>query len=449
MVKSIQRLGLIVVSVIMLAACGGLSNEELAEKNKEAMDDAKSMMLEFNEKETNGVSKGTTYLMDKGEQFRIDYEYRDSVLYGDKDVLLIQEGSYVEDISANRDNVNVETIIELFVNPLEVFEEMDEDFLEHIEVEEKDDEISIEYIGDEDDENSLIDMGEAYLKITLSDQQNRDFDEIDVSKFALTMDIDAETYLANKVHLKVTYEEQGIENKMNQKYTYKEYDKLDEIEKPELGSSDDIFGSNNPSDDPSEVNSPGEGELDQDVIKGAGEYVEALIYATVYQDEKAFVSSAPESMPEKEAKEHAKLQKESFREIYKSNTKNNMAGLNVTEEQFDQLTDAFLDAISKAEFKVLTSTATDPENVVVTVSINGINNTKVYEDTEKKLEEAVAADEGMSQDDIVSKNLEILTAEYKNVEKIKEPVEVPVNVMIQNGQYMVLLQDEYLMGFVQ
>src|SRR5690625_4268725 len=92
MVKSIQRLGLIVVSVIMLAACGGLSNEELAEKNKEAMDDAKSMTLEFNEKETNGVSKGTTYLMDKGEQFRIEYENRDSVLYGDKDVLLIQIG---------------------------------------------------------------------------------------------------------------------------------------------------------------------------------------------------------------------------------------------------------------------------------------------------------------------------------------------------------------------
>src|SRR5699024_6479164 len=196
MVKSIQRLGLIVVSVIMLAACGGLSNEELAEKNKEAMDDAKSMMLEFNEKETTGVIKGTTYLMDKGEQFRIEYENRDSVLYGDKDVLLIQEGSYVEDNSANRDNINMETIIEWFVNQLEVCEEMDEDLLEHIEVEEKDDEISIEYIGDEDDENSLIDMGEAYLKITLSDQQNRDFDEIDVSKFALTMDIDAETYLA-------------------------------------------------------------------------------------------------------------------------------------------------------------------------------------------------------------------------------------------------------------
>src|SRR5699024_9324217 len=111
--KSIQRLGLIVISVIMLAACLVLSNEELVEKNKEAMDEAKSMTLEFNEKEANGVSKGTTYLMDKGEQFRIEYENRDSVLYGDKDVLLIQEGSYVEDISANRDNVNVETIIGL------------------------------------------------------------------------------------------------------------------------------------------------------------------------------------------------------------------------------------------------------------------------------------------------------------------------------------------------
>src|SRR5699024_9194085 len=98
MVKSIQRLGLIVVSVIMLAACGGLSNEELAEKNKEAMDDAKSMMLEFNEKETNGVSKGTTYLMGKGDEFRSEYENRDSVLCRDRDGLLIQGGRCVEGI---------------------------------------------------------------------------------------------------------------------------------------------------------------------------------------------------------------------------------------------------------------------------------------------------------------------------------------------------------------
>lgn len=444
MAKSIQRMVLIVVSVIMLAACG-MSNEKVVEKSKEAMDDAKSMKIEFNEKETNGVSTGTTYTMDKGEQFRIEYDNRDSVLYGDEDVILLQEGSYVRDLSADRDNFNVETIIELLVNPLEVFEDIDEDFLEHIEIEKEDEEITLKYIGDEDDEDALLDMGKAYLKVTLSDQENRDFDEIDVSKFSLTMKIDAETYLANKVHLKVTYEEQGIENEMNQKYTYEEYDEIEEIEKPELDSSENISDTNSPS----EINSPEGTELDPDVVEGAGEYVEALIYATVYQDEKAFVSSAPSSMSENEAKEHAKLQKESFREIYKSNTKGNMAGLNVTEEQFDQLTDAFLDAISKGEFKVLTSTAKDSGNVVVTVSINGINNTKVYEETEKKLEEAIAANENMSQDDIVSKNLEILIAEYKNAEKIKEAVEVPVNVMVQNGQYKVLLQDEYLNGFVQ
>src|SRR5699024_7543717 len=166
------------------------------------------------------------------------------------------------------------------------------------------------------------------------------------------------------------------------------------------------------------------------------------------QDEKGFIDRAPNSMSTKDKETEAEIQREYFKEIYSENTKNNMQGFDVTDKEIEELTDSFLSALAKTKYKISGSKATSEEEIIVTVSAEGIDEAKIYADTEKDVKDVVK-EKKLNQKEAVSKNIEILSDHYKAVENLEEPIEVDVHVAIDNGEYIVLEQDEYLAGFVR
>src|SRR5699024_1435408 len=97
---------------------------------------------------------------------------------------------------------------------------------------------------------------------------------------------------------------------------FEDYNKVDGIEQLEASSSEEEMEDDPTSDDTS---GGSDEELDADtkeeMEKEAGEYVDALIQATIFQDQDGFVDAAPSSMSDEEKESAAKTQQEMFKEI--------------------------------------------------------------------------------------------------------------------------------------
>src|SRR5699024_521431 len=138
----------------------------------------------------------------------------------------------------------------------------------------------------------------------------------------------------------------------------------------------------------------------------AAAYLDALIQATVFQDADTFIDRAPESYTEEKKESEAETQRDLYKETYIQNNKQNMKNQNadVTEEEIEDLADAFLHALSTTEYEIVEANAESADNIIVTLSIEGIDDTSIYQETEQEIielhEDGVIAD-----DELVSKNL--------------------------------------------
>src|SRR5699024_8023018 len=116
----------------------------------------------------------------------------------------------------------------------------------------------------------------------------------------------------------------------------------------------------------------------------AAAYVDASIQATVFQDEDKYVNKAPGSS-KKEKENAAEVQKTQFKELYLQNTKQDMEGANVTEEDIHDLADAFLGALSKTSYEVVGAKVQSDKEITVTLKVEGIDETALYLETSEEL----------------------------------------------------------------
>ena len=251
-------------------------------------------------------------------------------------------------------------------------------------------------LGQEEELNELEEAAESAENLTINDLK---------MEFA----VNKENYLIEHLSMNIVFEAENSETpeEIAIDFTYDKYNKKGLI--TQLSESD--------------VNSEAtEDTLETDLDdketaaleKDASAYVDALIQATVFQDEKGFIEKAPESMSDDDKKSEAKLQKGYFKDIYAQNTKANMEGLDVSDEEIDNLTDAFLGHSKHTSYKIAGAKLKSDEEVVVTVSVEGIDDQKVYADTEEELNKVIKKGK-IKQDELISKNIEILTNQYKRL----------------------------------
>ena len=428
--------------MVLLAGCsfGSVTSEEAIEESKEAMEDIESVEIKYKEKETDYTDSGIFQIDFKNDISRYDFEELEIAIYKEDDKVLIEEPSgdvaEMEEATFNQDFAHR---VDFLVDPFDTLEDFDEDFIDHFEVEKnKDkDELILTYVGDEEDEEISNDFGKGYIGFSLYGTEFNDHmdlieEAIEINEVSFEMILDDSNYTIKQMKWNMKYEENDEKMNLKHQYSLSKYDDIEDIEALEETTTSTSSPGNSDDVDPNE----------------AASYLDALIQATIFQDADGFVDAAPESMSKEDSEEEGEVQRDFFREIYIENTKGNMDGTGVTDEQVEALADAFINALGETAYEIVDAEETGDGAVLVTVSVQGLDDTKIYADTDDILYELIESGE-VTEDNFIDKNMDILTGMYEDAD-ILDAVEVQVNVFKEGDNYLVPSQDEYLIGgFVQ
>ena len=451
------------LGLFFIYGCGTESAEDILEEAKKEQEDLDAVEVDFEMKEDSSPFTGEVVFDFENEQSSMEFDEMDSAFYQDQDDFFIEydDGTVLDSESiADADNEgmgeNTNKGMELIGNPLEVYETWDEDIFNKFDVETNDDEqYELSFNGDESDQETI---GKEAVETSMdavsgeNSDANVDASDISIDSFSLDMIVDQDTHRLVEVKHALDYEVDG-ENASSDGYqqlNFKNHNDVATIDVPEATETEDWNG---PDDSDSSENSLDEEEDEndeelEDVEDDAADYLEALIEATVFQDEEKFVDKVPDTYPEDSKESDAEMQKEFFKETYIQNTLGNLAGTDVSEEDVEELADAFLHALSQTKYEVIEKDALDEDNIVVTLSVEGIDDPAIYKEVEKELGELYEEGE-IDDDELDTKNIELLIEKYEDLEDLSSSLDVDVEVTKDtDGSYDVLLQDQFLQGFV-
>lgn len=435
-------------SIIFIFGCASENAEDILEDAKKKQADLEAVEVDFEmDGETSPMTGKAIFDFEK-EQSYIDFDEAEFAFYKDQDDFFIEygDGTVLDSQAAGMEDAgdieeDTEQELELIGNPLAVYETWDEDIFSKFEMDSGDDLYELHFNGDETDQE---DIGQAVVENSMDAIREEAADDslensdITVNSFALDMKIDQETQLLKEVKHALDYEVAGknLSEEEHQQFSYKNYDDAKTIAIPEATETAEGM----------------EGAFDNEdqetLEKDAGQYVEALIEATIFQNEEGFIEKVPDSFPEDSIESDAELQKDFFKETYIQNTMANFEGTGVSEEQVEELADAFMHALSQTKYEVIEQEAQDEEYIIVTLSVEGINDQAIYAEVEDELRELHENGE-VDDDKLEEKNIDLLQAKFEELEDLSSPTEVDVEVTKeQDGAYNVYMQDQFLEGFV-
>lgn len=445
-----KRIGILIsfFSMFFIVGCASENSEDVLEDAKKEQEDLETVEADF---EMNGETSpvtGKAVFDFENEQSYINFDEADVAFYKDQEDFYIEyedgtvldsQSSGAEDVETVEEDTNQE--LELIANPIKVYETWDEDIFSKFDMESNDDIYELSFNGDETEQE---DIGQAVVENSMDAIREETADhsleasDITVNSFSLDLKIDQDTQRVKEVEHALDYEVDGnnLSEEDNQQFSYANHDDAETIDVPETTEeSGGMEGSLS-------------GEEKETMEKDAGKYLEALIEATVFQDKEAFIKNVPDSYPEESIESDADLQKDFFKETYIQNTLANFEGTDVSEEQVEELADAFMEALSQTKYEVIDQEAQDEETVIVTISVEGINDQAIYAKVDEKLQELDEAGE-LDGENLDKKNIEILQEQFEELEDLSSPTEVDVDVTKeQDGAYNVYMQDQYLEGFV-
>lgn len=429
--------------MLLLVGCAGgpQSPEEAFEKSQEAMEELDT--VQTNQFDSIAENK-SNYI------FQIDQK-SDAILFENKEtkVEAVVEGDEVtvKDIDGNvekqKDSEELKIIKErssFQLSPLDVFKQLDEEVVDKFTMETENEEIILTYDGEEGESEDLA--TQLFIVLTMgidekTEENLKEAEELDLNEFKLEITMDNSDFLLKDMTMSMQAKQEGENIPIAFEYEYSKYNEEKDVTPPEETT-----------DDKAEPKTESETDTDPDINKeDAAAYLDALIQATVYQDVEGYIKALPKSMKDSDNKNDGEFQRDTFKNLYIENTKQNMDGMGIKDKEFEDLGDAFLEALKKTKYDVV-STEVVEDRAVVTLSVEGINDSKVYQDTNEKVAE-IADEEDLEMEELAKKNIEMLIDSYKDVE-ITEPIDIEVNVSKVSGDYQVLLQDEFLVdGFVQ
>nr|WP_280146991.1 DUF6612 family protein [Priestia megaterium]MDH3173783.1 hypothetical protein [Priestia megaterium] len=340
--------------------------------------------------------------------------------------------------------------MELQQNPIRYYQKYDKNLPNEFDVTEKDKEYILTFNGDKDKKQKIVaDDAKAYYKIiNQGSDTGADLDQIKGKDFSLVVTIDKETKQVKKVVKNQSYSvkvDGKTENsKSKQTYTYT-YNQLDNVTKPKVEAKAAAASKDSSTETPSK-------EKQAAYAKEAEQYVDALIQATVYQNTDQFVAKHPNQEDKKQVKEKGEFQKSSFVEFFETNFKGALSSLssNITDEQLNEISRAFLKALSSTKYKIKDAAySAEDDAYVVQVEIQGFNDASVLAEVMTPLAEKYQAGE-LSNEQLVNELIDGVAKRYREPVELLPAKTVPVHV-VRNGEkdYEVLMQDEYLLTFAQ
>lgn len=433
---------------LLLAACGGKTAEEASSDMEKAYEDVKTMEITFKEKAASPDDydlKGTRQLdlenglsyseYDDGERITKISSGKDGVTFDDGTKKEVLEGRlsdymlYVEQYE-----------FDLHKNPLAFYEKYDPDFPEKLKLKETDSEYILTYEGSSEEAKKLMsDLTKDYYTGL---QKEAGMSEVDISSikgkgFELEVTVDKETSRVKEMKrnhafsLEVNGKTQ--EQSVNKTHAYA-YNTVDSIPT--------ITAEAKPEATPEQEASAQE----------AAEYVDALIQATVYQNTEEFMKRHPEAPDQEAVRKRGDFQKSAFVEIYKSNTANNFQGLPaaVSEDQINLYTEGFLAAIKQTKYKVNDAVYNpDTDSYRVDLEIQGFSENRVLAEAVQPVMQKQQNGE-LTNEEFVDELITASANRFKGPVPLEPPVQATVNVIKNgDGHYEVLIQDEYLLSFVQ
>ena len=456
--KKIMNTSLALSFALLLSACGMPSSEELTGDVKEAQEKVKNVQVKVTGKEegssdyqVNGVQEfdfksKAGYINTKmnGEELKMYHDGDETLAVAEEESTKVQgeEKKYVAALINNA--------MELQQNPIRYYQKYDKNLPNEFDVTEKDKEYVLTFNGEKDKKQKIVaGDAKAYYKITNQGSDTAvDLDQVKGKDFSLVVTIDKETKQIKKVVKNQSYSvkvDGKTENsKSKQTYTYT-YNQLDNVTKQKVEAKAAAASTDSSTETPNK-------EKQAAYAKEAEQYVDALIQATVYQNTDQFVAKHPNQQDKKQVKEKGEFQKSSFVEFFETNFKGALSSLssNITDEQLNEVSSAFLKALSSTKYKIKDAAYSDEDDAyVVQVEIQGFNDASVLAEIMTPLAEKYQAGE-LSNEQLVNELIDGVAKRYREPVELLPAKTVPVHV-VRNGEqdYEVLMQDEYLLTFAQ
>ncbi len=182
----------------------------------------------------------------------------------------------------------------------------------------------------------------------------------------------------------------------------------------------------------------------------AGQYVDALIQTTVFQNEEHFVATDPSPRSEEKKLDEAIFQKETFVSFYVENTKKNYAslGVDLPQEILDEMGANFMKALAQTKYRITDTRHSEEDNYKVTLSVEGFNHAALQDEATLPFMADYQAGK-ITVEELVMKQSKRLSELYTKPLTLK-PSTAYVDVLRNSdGSYAVLLQDQYLLSFAQ
>ncbi|MGX1195365.1 DUF6612 family protein [Metabacillus sp. SLBN-84] len=433
---------------LLLAACGGKTAEEASSDMEKAYKDVKTMEIKFNEKAVSPDDydlKGTMQLDLENDLSYSEYDDEGKItkISTGKEGVTYDDGTKTEVLEGRLSDYMLfveQYEFELHKNPIAFYEKFDSDFQEKLKLQETDSEYILTYEGSSEEAQELMrDLTENYYNGL---QKAAGISEVDLSSikgkgFEYKVTVDKKTSLVKELvrNHKYSLEINGKKQEQDVSKTHAySYDTVDSIPT--------ITAEAKPEATPEQEASAQE----------AAKYVDALIQATVYQNTDEFMKRHPEAPEQEAVKKRGDFQKSAFVEIYKSNTANNFQGLPtaVSEDQINLYTEGFLAAIKQTKYKVNGAVYNpDTDSYTVDLEIQGFSENRLLAEAVQPVMQKQQNGE-LTNEEFVDELITASANRFKGAVPLEPPVKASVNV-IKNGEghYEVLLQDEYLLSFVQ
>ncbi|WP_156323864.1 hypothetical protein [Bacillus sp. JCM 19034] len=443
------------IIILFMGACSQqVTVEEVFERGIEAQEAVDSMVLETSG-QTDSFDLNWVAEMNMSEGI-YSLQYDNALeIYKDKDTFIGSlDGEALDEYTVG---FLINKVIAEYEQLLKRFDNYVEDVNEVFEIEVEDEHYIITYIGDEEQQQQLADQMSSEI-ITLV-YEGVEMSEAEVENMEFVITIDKESNLVaefeQKVRIKIHLEDD--EELFTDHFyfdedlttSYSQFDSVGEIDMPVVSESS--LGGIEELDEieATPVTIDLSDEEIEEMQEEAANYVDALVQATVFQNADGFGDQVAGSHSVEEKQASGEMQRDMFVEFYRQNTKMNM-GEYVSDELIDELTDAFMHAISQTSYEVIDSQIISDEQFVVTLSITGMLESTIMEDIENQLIEEI--EQGtVDGDNWIEYQVELMIDAYNGEFVEGETTEATVSVLRDDtGSYHVLMQDEYLLGgFVQ
>lgn len=447
-------MGLFLSMLLFLSGCqfSLISPESAFEETQVAMQGIDNVEIKYREEFADEIFRGR-YLLDINRDEKwIELSEDNAIINITNDDVFIQfDDMPVEQWNDTMLAWEFEEMIALLIDPYDVLSLYDQDIVDKFDLAEEMEEITLSY----DSENSgMTRLAKNYLfYYVLSAEYLEEMDKharnITIHDFSFDIILDAASYLPKQLQVKVIYEDfeedPGEEIRVRNTYTYKNYNQVEEIPSLQMSERDQVD-----LDEIEELEQQTEEVKEQMDItpEVATSYLEALIYASVYQDVDEYVKRDPSDRSNKEKSKDGREHRDTLQSFYTDIITEFIIETGVQDADADRWTEAVFAGLSNTSFDVIDTQEVGKNEFIVTLSVSGIDEEQIFMNTVEEMEKT---EEGiMTADRFERVDMAILKEQYKNSDTL-DPVEVEIIVVAdENGTFLTSSYDIPVTGaFIQ